>query len=111
MSSETSAVRVTSLVLRVTLGVIVIWHGVDELRSDGWATFGANRAERLERRHAEPPPRTLEKLRSLPTSAWLHDEEKGKIDEGEADKLAELRRKTAEERLRRAYAAEMSAAG
>jgi uncharacterized membrane protein YphA (DoxX/SURF4 family) len=105
MSSDTSSVRITALILRVTLGVIFVWHGVDKVRSDP-GSWGAGWTEVMLKRHTEPPADAMTKLEKLPASAWLTDEEKGKVNEAEAEKLAEVRRKTVEAGLRHAYVAD-----
>jgi uncharacterized membrane protein YphA (DoxX/SURF4 family) len=111
MSTETSATRIASLVLRLTLAVIFIWHGVDKLRSDNWATWGADWSARAHKRNSEPPPRALaklEKLRDERPRQWLMPEsdkadEIDKVSDEKAKELARQRHKEAEFWLRYAY--------
>src|SRR3954447_4698960 len=103
MSNESSYVRIASLILRVTLAVIFIWHGVDKLRSDNWATWGASWSARAHQRNSEPPPRALQKLEKLKEERprdWLNpelDSAKGqdKISDEKAKELATQRYKDA----------------
>src|SRR5690349_10133328 len=115
MSSQSSSVRIGCLLLRASLAVVFLYHGLDKLLGPGSA-WGADWAVVYQQRGSHPPPRALEKLQHLPTQAWLTEEEFAKLRDGlakadtaeaerlqkEADNLAARRLREAEERLHRA---------
>jgi len=119
MSSQSSSVRIGCLILRASLAVVFLYHGLDKLLSPGSA-WGTNWAAGFQQRESQPPPRTLEKLQHLPTRAWLTTEESAKLQDDvakadaaeaerlqqEADSLAAQRLRETADRLHHAYALE-----
>src|SRR5438067_95571 len=107
MSNETSPVRLACLVLRVTLALIFIWHGIDKLRSDHFATWGAAWAERIDARNTEPPPRALGKLEQMrdhnPREYLIDEDKRSEVKDDQAKEIAARRHKQADVWLRRAY--------
>jgi len=110
MSSETSSVRLAALALRVTLGVIFLWHGIDKLRSDNWSTWGASWADEAQKRASKAPPQAIEKMEKLkddhPREWVLTGDKTEEVSDEKAKELAEKREKDAERMLNRAYAAD-----
>jgi uncharacterized membrane protein YphA (DoxX/SURF4 family) len=94
------------VILRATLAVIFIWHGLDKLTSTD-SQWGANWAERLWQQSGKVPPDVLTKLNKLPTRSWLTEKEaEAEMTDEEVEALAEQRYKVATTRLQHAYAAD-----
>jgi len=69
-------VRLACVLLRATLAVIFIWHGLEKV-SAPMSALGAAWAQRLWEQRNEPPRDVLVKLEKMETvepRAWLNDE-------------------------------------
>jgi uncharacterized membrane protein YphA (DoxX/SURF4 family) len=104
MFSESGLARTSlaSLLLRLALGVIFIYHGVTKISSRE-ATLGASWVVAFERQQARPPQRVIDKLNEEKARLEEEREEADKKRKKELDQSIAKRQDTIE-RLHHAYA-------
>lgn|SRR5262245_24405921 len=104
MANDTIKTRMTSVILRATLALIFIWHGLDKVVSAG-TEWGAAWAYEMWRHDSEPPPAAADKLAKLSNQSWLTESEiAAKLPDEQVQELAAQRRKLTQEQLNSAFA-------
>src|SRR5262245_32035784 len=102
MATDSPSMRLASVILRATLAVIFIWHGLDKVIGSK-NVWGANWAGTLWLQKSEPPPEVMAKLAKLEAKDWLEDDETGELAEEQIEALAARRLTLTRDRLHRAY--------